>query len=364
MAATYVLLLPLLLLLSESVSAAYVPAAMSRVACVRNGAARAASPLAVAVEDPYSTLGVQRTATAAQIKQAYRRMALRSHPDVNKAPDAEQTFAKIAEAYSLLSDEKKRAQFDRRPGSWASSSSSSSGRRSSSSTGNPFGDFDPTDPVGWASRPRDPAAQAAAEERRRRWKEENPSPDELGDSFGALLNDVVSAVAKVAGGKDWLSLLDELALTDGPELQTLLRSRDASMLKEELESAKWVQQTLSSRIKRLDTEATDAESDLATFQRENSRVSGGTGAGSMSKSLERELERDLRRRKERAADARRLLEQARSREQRIAARLDELKNGPPSGGSSGSYRSGGKPRSLPSVDDELQKLKRQMGQGK
>ena len=46
-----------------------------------------------ATEDPYSILGVPRTATAAQIKQAYRRLALRSHPDVNKAPDAEATGA-------------------------------------------------------------------------------------------------------------------------------------------------------------------------------------------------------------------------------------------------------------------------------
>ena len=320
---------------------------------------------ASSTEDPYAVLGVSRTATAAQIKQAYRRLALRSHPDVNKAPDAEATFTRIAEAYSVLSDEKKRAQYDRRPagGGWSSSSSSSRSRGASAPSGDSWGGFDPSDPVGWATgRARDPAEQARAEERQRRWREQNPTPDELGDSFGALLNDVVNAVGQaVSGGGDFISFLDELALTDGPELQTLLRSRDATMLQEELDSAKWVQQTLSARIERLSTEAQDAQSDLERFRRENARVSGTSGAGSMSKSYERELERDAKRRRERLTDARRLLEQAKTREQRIASRIVEIRNGPPPSSSGGAYRSGGKPRALPSVDDELAELKKKMG---
>ena len=51
-------------------------------------------------------------ACCAQVKQAYRRLALRSHPDVNKSPGAEEAFTKIADAYSLLSDTKKRAELD------------------------------------------------------------------------------------------------------------------------------------------------------------------------------------------------------------------------------------------------------------
>jgi curved DNA-binding protein CbpA len=304
-----------------------------------------------------SVLGVERGATAAQIKQAYRRLALRSHPDVNKAPDAEATFAKIAEAYSVLSDEKKRATYNRGAGSWSSASSSS--RRRSSSTTDPWSGFDPSDPTGWATRSRDPAAQAAAEERRRRWREENPTPDELGDSFGSLFNDVVSGVVQaVSGSGDWLSLLDELTLADGPELATLLRSRDVSMLREELESSRWVQQTLGNRIERLEREVKDADADLVDFRRDNARVSGGSGAGSMSRSLERDLERDVRRRRERLADARRLLAQAKTREQRIEARITEVRNGPPAGSGSGTRS---KPRALPSVDDELEMLKKKMG---
>ena len=133
------------------------------------------------------------------------------------------------------------------------------------------------------------------------------------------------------------------------------------MLREELESAQWVQKTLSSRIDRLSTEVSEAEADLSRFKRENARVAGGTGAGSMSRSLERELQTDVRRRRERLNDARRLKEQARSREGRIAKRLDEVINGPaPSSGGS-TYRSKGKPRALKSVDDELEAMKKRLG---
>lgn len=59
-------------------------------------------------------LGVPREADAAAIKDAFRTLALRYHPDRNKEPDAEERFKEIAEAYAILSDPKKRAEYDAR----------------------------------------------------------------------------------------------------------------------------------------------------------------------------------------------------------------------------------------------------------
>jgi molecular chaperone DnaJ len=63
--------------------------------------------------DPYETLGVSRTATAEEIKRAYRRLARREHPDANRHdPEAEDRFKDITRAYEVLSDPEKRRRFD------------------------------------------------------------------------------------------------------------------------------------------------------------------------------------------------------------------------------------------------------------
>ncbi|GAA2246701.1 DnaJ C-terminal domain-containing protein [Streptomyces indiaensis] len=64
-------------------------------------------------QDFYDTLGVSRTASQDEIQQAYRKLARRYHPDVNKDPGAEERFKDLNEAYSALSDPKTRARYDR-----------------------------------------------------------------------------------------------------------------------------------------------------------------------------------------------------------------------------------------------------------
>jgi len=64
--------------------------------------------------DYYEVLGVARDADAKAIKEAFRKLALQYHPDRNKAPDAEERFKQIAEAYAVLSDPDKRARYDSR----------------------------------------------------------------------------------------------------------------------------------------------------------------------------------------------------------------------------------------------------------
>lgn len=63
-------------------------------------------------KDYYSILGIGRSATEDEIKRAYRKLALKYHPDKNKTPDAEEKFKLIAEAYEVLSDKKKREIYD------------------------------------------------------------------------------------------------------------------------------------------------------------------------------------------------------------------------------------------------------------
>ncbi len=64
--------------------------------------------------DPYSTLGVAKSASEAEIKSAYRKLAKELHPDKNKDnPKASEKFSDVTKAYDLLSDKTKRAQYDR-----------------------------------------------------------------------------------------------------------------------------------------------------------------------------------------------------------------------------------------------------------
>ena len=64
-------------------------------------------------KDLYEILGVSKDASESEIKKAFRRRARELHPDVNKAADAEDQFKELNEAYDVLSDPNKRAQYDR-----------------------------------------------------------------------------------------------------------------------------------------------------------------------------------------------------------------------------------------------------------
>lgn len=66
----------------------------------------------MAGRDYYQVLGVSRSATAEQVRSAYRKLARQYHPDVNKSPDAARSFTEVQQAYDVLSDEHKRRQYD------------------------------------------------------------------------------------------------------------------------------------------------------------------------------------------------------------------------------------------------------------
>jgi len=63
--------------------------------------------------DYYEVLAIERGASVDEIKRAYRRLARQYHPDVNREPGAEERFKEVSEAYEVLSDDDKRAAYDR-----------------------------------------------------------------------------------------------------------------------------------------------------------------------------------------------------------------------------------------------------------
>ncbi len=65
------------------------------------------------MRDPYTILGVAKSADAAEIKKAYRKLAKKFHPDQSKDPKAKEKFSEANSAYEILGDEAKRGQFDR-----------------------------------------------------------------------------------------------------------------------------------------------------------------------------------------------------------------------------------------------------------
>ncbi|HKX42856.1 MAG TPA: DnaJ domain-containing protein, partial [Burkholderiaceae bacterium] len=69
-------------------------------------------------KDYYATLGVAREASQDEIKQAYRKLARKYHPDVSKERDAEERFKEVGEAHEVLRDPEKRAAYDQAGRQW------------------------------------------------------------------------------------------------------------------------------------------------------------------------------------------------------------------------------------------------------
>lgn len=96
----------------------------------------------MAKRDYYEVLGISKSATQEDIKKAYRAMARKYHPDINKEPGAEEKFKEVNEAYETLSDEQKRSRYDQYGFDDPTQGFNGAGGFSGFSNGSGFGGFE------------------------------------------------------------------------------------------------------------------------------------------------------------------------------------------------------------------------------
>jgi len=154
-------------------------------------------------DDYYRILGVRRDASGDEIKQAYRRLARRYHPDVSEEPEAEELFKILNEAYEVLGDRDRRAVYDlttlQKDKCGGREFSADSARRGRHAT------FDFEAGAVWASGPSSPEAHGCSHQRGRAHRMEDPAkPQAHFDRVGArdLETSVIVTVEEVCLGAE------------------------------------------------------------------------------------------------------------------------------------------------------------------
>jgi curved DNA-binding protein len=142
-------------------------------------------------KDYYATLGVPKTASQAEIKKAYRKLARELHPDTNKDPAAEKRFKEANEAHAVLADAEKRKQYDELGANWQAYQQAG------------FGSGGATDWAGFGGAPGGT-----------RWTYRTVRPDEMGGGFSDFFEQFFGSGAgspfagTTSGGFEYVDLSD------------------------------------------------------------------------------------------------------------------------------------------------------------
>ncbi|CBJ31027.1 Heat shock protein 40 like protein/ DnaJ domain containing protein [Ectocarpus siliculosus] len=209
-------------------------------------------------------LEIPETADQSEIKRAYRRKALKTHPDVNTAPTAKEDLAEVVNAYEVLSDEKKRASYNTRRKFANPFRRGGGGGAGAAGSGGGGG------AAAWGSS----TYNAAREEAARRWREQNPTPDEIGDSFGDIFRDLVGGIASVGGGGGVLNdvvdflenQVDGFSSDTSLEFEDLMASRNLQEMKEELENTRFLLEQLKMKSRKLGIDKLAAEKEVVAMK--------------------------------------------------------------------------------------------------
>lgn len=308
--------------------------------------------------DPYKELGVSPTADSATIKRAYRKAALERHPDVSGAPNARESFQRAQDAYRMLSDPSSRAAYDR------AARRSTSGTYSGSSS-NFSGD-----------------GGAAAREYARKWRQENPMPEDLDDDLGSVLRDLFGGAMRGAKEKgpsvlnDVLDLLERNVgiggsgsanggVNNGQESEenSVLNCKSEDVLEAEIRECARAIETAEVRVRGTETETETLHARKKGWERRAvNAVDYGARIGAQE--MIREIEAQLGRLETRVSKFREVERAAREHRRLLSERLEQVRRGEVKVDrpKARTERTQEKSRKQGvTVDEELEAMKRELG---
>eukprot|EP00188_Purpureofilum_apyrenoidigerum_P003445 Plantae.Rhodophyta-Purpureofilum_apyrenoidigerum.ctg35994.p1 GENE.Plantae.Rhodophyta-Purpureofilum_apyrenoidigerum.ctg35994~~Plantae.Rhodophyta-Purpureofilum_apyrenoidigerum.ctg35994.p1 ORF type:complete len:351 (-),score=76.26 Plantae.Rhodophyta-Purpureofilum_apyrenoidigerum.ctg35994:386-1438(-) len=330
-----------------------------RAVCRRRAAEAGVRRRVIAAETYYEVLHVSPDADMATIKKAYRKEALRNHPDVARDPGASDRFIAVQKAYKVLSDAKTKAKYDReiqsrsRTSSYSGASSGSSSARTSSG----FSDFGKT------------------------WKQsDGPFPEDINDSFGSIFNDLFSGVSKGVSGvvsgigsgnvaSDFVEFLEsQFGIPSRSGIDDLLRNGTIEELEAELDDVSFVIEQLGAREKRLTDERDSAQRLAQQWSERSERSTLDTEARESAQQRATAFRREVSRSEQKLREIRKMIKEQNVFVARLKVKMAAKEGEEDARNHAENARTHAKmsieserERVAKEVEDELDRLKKQLG---